>query len=244
LVAAVFGKKKLNVSPSKAAIQTDVEILQMLGPSRLDDVHLGLARRLETFIRKIAERVDRGESYEQFDAILDMICRHYNPGWLLLARWHMEMHTLDGYLKARGELGRFLENAPEGAEAAEAWKLMAHACFQTGDAVGEIHAFTERAQVGSVPFNDISNTANRLNQLLRERVGIGPEEKRDFARRLLAVMEKRRAEAGADDFSRMAWLAIHVGQEQRAREFATAGLAVDPGHIHCRNFLERPEKSA
>ena len=31
LVASVFGKKKLNVSPSKASIQTDVEILRMLG---------------------------------------------------------------------------------------------------------------------------------------------------------------------------------------------------------------------
>src|SRR5690606_14979686 len=50
LVATVFGKRKLNISPSKAAIQADVEILQMFGPSRRDDLHLGLAKRLESFI--------------------------------------------------------------------------------------------------------------------------------------------------------------------------------------------------
>ena len=37
-VAAI--QKKLNISPLKAEIRADVEILQMLGPSRSDDVHL------------------------------------------------------------------------------------------------------------------------------------------------------------------------------------------------------------
>ena len=47
LVASIFGKRKLNISPFKAAIQSDVEILRMLGPSRNDDIHLSLAKRLE-----------------------------------------------------------------------------------------------------------------------------------------------------------------------------------------------------
>ncbi|MDQ3621599.1 MAG: NB-ARC domain-containing protein [Verrucomicrobiota bacterium] len=47
LVASIFGKKKLNVSPFKAAIQTDVEILQMLGPTRHEDLHFGFLRRVE-----------------------------------------------------------------------------------------------------------------------------------------------------------------------------------------------------
>ena len=132
LVASVFGKKKLNISQFKSAIQSDVEILQMLGPSRVDDIHLGLAKRLESFIGKISVRVDAGEPFETFAPILEMICRHYNPGWLLLARWHMETRTGEGYVKAQAELKRFLENQAEGAEAAEAWKLLAHACYQTG----------------------------------------------------------------------------------------------------------------
>ena len=217
LVASVFGKKKLNISKFKSSIQSDVEMLQMLGPSRANDIHLGLARGLEHFIAKISVRVDAGESYETFAPILEMICRNYNPGWLLLARWHMETRTLDGYVKAESELRRFLENQTEGPEVVEAWRLLAHACYQTGDTMGEIHALIERAQMSAVSFNDVSNTANRLNRLLREKVDLAKDEKRSLAQRLSSVMEKRRSEAGSGDLSRMAGLRFtQVRNKRRA----------------------------
>ena len=168
LVASVFGKKKINISPSKAAILADVDILQMLGPSRRDDIHLGLVKRLESFLGNISRRIEAGGSYEEFAPMLEAICRAYNPGWLLLAQWHMEERTKHGYERAQQELRRFLENAPPPDEAAEAWRLLGHACYRTGDALGEVHAFIERAQVREVPFYDLSNTANKLNQLLHE----------------------------------------------------------------------------
>jgi NB-ARC domain len=240
LVASVFGKKKLNVSPFKSAIQADVEVLQMLGPSRRDDVHLGLARRLESFISNISRRVEAGEAYETFAPILEMICRAYNPGWLLLARWHMEQWTREGYLRAKEELRRFLENDPPPDVAAEAWQMLGHACYRTDDALGEIHAFIERSQLAAVPFHDVSNTANRLNELLRVHgLGIDRDERRQLAERLFSVLDKRSSEAGADDFSRMAWLALHLGQEVRARELATAGLTIDADHYHCRKIASK-----
>src|SRR5262249_42746695 len=150
------------------------------------------------------------------------------PGWLLLARWHMENRTPEGYEKAKQELTRFLENDPPSSEAAEAWRMLAEACFRTGDALGEIHAFIERAQITSVPFYDISNTANRLNELLHLRqLDINREEKQALTQRLLAVLDGRQSEAAADDFSRMAWLAIRLDQENKAREYALAGQALE-----------------
>jgi hypothetical protein len=133
LVASIFGKKKLNISPSKAAIQADVDFLQMFGTSRRDDVKLSLANRLETLIRNISRRIELGEKYELFAPILEMVCRAYNPGWLLMARWHMEQRTAEGYELAKNELRRFLENSPHSGESAEAWKLLGHACYQTAD---------------------------------------------------------------------------------------------------------------
>ena len=244
LVASVFGKKKLNISKFKSSIQSDVEMLQMLGPSRADDIHLGLARGLENFIAKISVRVDAGESFETFAPILEMICRNYNPGWLLLARWHMETRTLDGYVKAEAELKRFLENQTEGPDAVEAWRRLAQACYQTGDALGEVHALIERAQMSTVSFNDVSNTANRLNGLLREKLDIARDERRSLAQRLISVMEKRRSEAGSGDLSRMGWLALHTGQEQKAHEYAEAGLAIDPENMHCKNLVEKLSHSS
>lgn len=152
LAASVFGKKKLNVTPFKANIQADIEILRMLGPSRSHDIHLSLAKRLESFVANVSRRVDAGVPFEHFAPMLEMICRAYNPGWLLLARWHMEMRTFTAYGEAKEE---FLENDSTSEAAAEAWQLLGHACYQTGDALGEVHAFIERAQISSVPFHDI-----------------------------------------------------------------------------------------
>lgn len=240
LVASVFGKKKLNISPSKPAIQADVEILQMLGPSRHDDVHLGLAKRIESFIGNISRRIEAGANYESFAQVLEVICRAYNPGWLILARWHMEERTPQGYDRAKEELRRFLENSPPNDEAAEAWRLLGHACYQTGDSLGEVHAFIERAQYAEVPFYDLSNTASRLNSFLREHgLEVEEEQKRELAHRILSVLDARRSEASADDLSRMAWLAINSGQEAVARDYVEEGLAIDRGNYHIVKLGQR-----
>jgi tetratricopeptide (TPR) repeat protein len=237
LVASVFGRKKLNVSVWKAAIQADVEILQMLGPSRRDDIHLGLAKKLERFISNISTRIEQGESYETFGPILEMICRTYNPGWLMLARWHMEFRTTDGYCKAIEELRRFLENAPTGEEAARAWEMLGHACYQIGDSIGEIHAFVERAHLGNVDFYHLSNLANKINQLSKiHGAEVDREQKRDLAERLAAILHSRKDEADATDLSRMAWLAVYLGQTTRACEYVTSGKALDPDNYHLINL--------
>jgi ribonuclease HI len=239
LVATFFGKRKLNISPSRSPIQADVEILQMLGPSRHNDVHLGLAKRLERFIENISRRIENGASYGEFAPVLEVICRAYNPGWLLLARWHIEERTSLGYEQAKQELHRFLENAPPNDEAAEAWKLLSHSCYQTGDSLGEVHASIERSQLAEVPFRDLSNTANRLNQLLRGNdLGIDRDHKRDLAARLSAVLHARQTEAAPDDLSRMAWLACHAGQESLARDYVQTGLSTEPENYHLSSLAK------
>lgn len=240
LVASIFGKKKLIISSSKAAIHADVEILQMLGTSRRDDIHLGLALRIERFLSGISRRIESGASYEDFSPILEAICRAYHSGWLLLARWRMEERTNSGYQAAKEALRRFLEEAPPASEAAEAWKLLGHACYQTDDGLGEVHAFVERAQLIAIPFYDLSNTANRLNTLIRES---GPmldiEGKRHLVATLSALLRARLSEADGNDLSRMAWLAIHSGQESLAVEYVALGLKMDSGNYHLLKLSQR-----
>lgn len=242
LVASAFGKKKLNVSPLRTSILSDVELLQMLGPSRNDDIHLGLAHKLEKFIANVARRVDAGQPFDDYAPIVEMICRAYAPGWLMLARWHLGTGTPEDCEKAKAELRRFLEQQPADADAdaAEAWRMLGHACYRTADKLGEIHAFIERAQLASVPFYDVSSTANRLNALLREHeLDVDKEEKRHLAQRLLGVLESRMDEATADDLSRMAWLALHTEQQLKAMEFTRAGLQLEPDNPHCIGLRER-----
>lgn len=240
LVASVFGKKKLNISPQKMSILSDVDILQMLGPSRRDGLQLGLAKRVERFVAAIAKRCESGESYENYESIIEMICRNYPAGWLVLARWHLEVGSEDGLKKARSELIRFLENEPNGPHVADAWRMLAFVCHRLGDTLGEVHAFVERAQLSEVSFFDVSNTANRLNQFLRDRgLELDYHEKQALAQRLATVMENRKEEADADDYSRMAWLAIHQGLDGDAQRYAAAGLEKDPENYHCRKLAGR-----
>ncbi len=132
LVASVFGKKKLNISPFKVGIMADVEILQMLGPSRRDDIHLGLARRLKSFIANISRQIEAGGTYQSFAPVLEAICRAYNPGWLLLARWHMEERSPQGYAHAKRNCdgswrtGRLMLRPPR------LGVCSGHACYRTG----------------------------------------------------------------------------------------------------------------
>lgn len=89
-------------------------------------------------------------------------------------------------------------------------------------------------------FYDLSNTANRLNLFLREHgLEIDKEQKRDLATRIISVLAARKAEADADGFSRMAWLAIHSGQESLARDYVEVGLAKDGGNYHLVKLAQR-----
>jgi len=240
LVASVFGKKKLNISPHKASITSDVQLLQMLGTSRRDDVHLGLAKGLEKFVAAITGRIEAGDSYEKYEPILEMICRSYTPGWLVLARWYVELGTTESLTKAQIVLRRFLEEDSSGPKAAEAWRSLAFVCHQLGDTHGEVHAFVERAQLADVPFYDVSSTANRLSQSFRDSAEDSDRyEKLSLANRLLAVMALRKKEADADDFSRMSWLAIHLDRESVAQDYVQAGLSIDPENHHCQKLAGR-----
>jgi hypothetical protein len=236
----IVGKKKLNVSPAKVAVQADVEIWQMLGPTRRDDLHLGLQRRVGNFLSNVGRRVDKGQRFADFEPLIEMICRHYNPGWLVLARWYAETDTPAGFEEAKKAARHFLENEPTGELAAEAWRSLAFYCYKTGDVLGEIHAFIERSQITSVPFYELSTTANRLNQLLHEQtLDVDFQEKRIFVQRIADALDRRKSEANADDFSRMTWLALHLNDEAKAREYAAAGLKLEPDNYYCQKHAER-----
>lgn len=56
-------------------------------------------------------------------------------------------------------------------------------------------------------------------------------------------MELHLQEASATDLSRLAWLHLHVGDEQRALEVAELGLRRDPDHLFCERLVEKLRSS-
>ena len=239
LAAHEFGSRQLRTHYLKAAIQLDVEILQMFTHSANPDVHFNLGKRLEGFIRNLSEKIDRGQSFDNYSSILDMVCRAYNPGWLLLARWHLERGADSDLQAAARELHNYIQAEQAGVDTADAWRMLGEVYHKEQNLMGQIHAYIERAQFSSVPFYDISNTARLLNRWYQE-LDMEHEGRRQLVQSLLDVMEERKAEANhADDLSRMAWLALHLNDEPKATEYALRGLGIDPDNQHCQRIASR-----
>jgi tetratricopeptide (TPR) repeat protein len=244
LVATVFGRKKLNVSPVQAAIKADAELLQMLGAVNKAEVHFSLAKRIEYFLGSIARRIEKGESYEKYAPIVEMIGRHFPPAWLSLARMHMEQRTPESLEKAKQELRRFLEQDPSGPAAAEAWQSLAHCCFKSGDMLGDIHAFVQRSKISSVPFADLTSTARLLNDFIRKQMlEAGTDEKRTLGQELLEVMYRRLGEAKPDDLAQMAWLALRLRNYDQASEFVRRGLELEKDNPYLLKLAAEPNIS-
>ncbi|BDC85914.1 hypothetical protein NUITMVA2_12710 [Aeromonas caviae] len=239
LVASVFGKKKLNISPAKQSILSDVEILQMMGPSRKDDMTLGLAKKIENLIKNIAIKVESGDEYAKYQPIIEIMCRAYPSGWLIVARWKMELRNQNGYELAKQALNRLLENSNDTFEISEGWRLLGHCCYQTGDTLGEVHAFTERAEFSHVPFYDLSNTANRFFSFIKDSAESDRIQNNAMASKILQMMDNRVSEAEGTDLSRMAWLAIKSGQESVAIKYVKEGLEMEPENLHLIKLSQR-----
>ncbi len=241
LVASVFGKKKLATSLMKSAIEADLQLLYAFGASQQVDIKQGIAPRIDRLFRHIAERViNKKESLENYQPMLEFVASKHSSAWLLLAKLYQELdpHDLE---KAKESLKRFIESTPRDyLQQKSAWSELARLCQNTSDAVGEIHAIVEMCQLPNVPFQEVSSAVNRVNALLTEKYFLlDSDEKKIVSQKLAQVMESRISEGDADDCSRLAWLFRRLNDNEKAKKIVQLGLSIDPNNIHCKNLASR-----
>ena len=234
LTASIFGKKKLKISPHKSKIEEDVRLLQLFGPIGSNNISLNFYNRLEAFIKNVSIKIDNGESFEKYESILNIICQVYNPGYLLLANFYREQNTDSELQKAKDNLKLFLQGNSNESDTIKAWTMLSKICEERKEYFEYIHTLVELSKLESVYFWKLSNMANKINKLLHEgQLDMNKNEKISLIKELLAIFEKRQNEADANDFSRMAWLALHIQQETKARQYTEQGLKHDPENQHC-----------
>ncbi len=240
LVASIFGKRKLAVSPMKAAIEIDTEILRQFGAGQRADIKQGLAPRLERLIATIAKQVEENpKGLEQHLPLLEFIARHQPSVWLDIADLYVESNAADAADRAKEAVRRHLERTTP-QQALGSWRRLADLCHQTGDVVGEVHALVESCELPGLPFYELSSAANRINGLLVENRGaIDSEEKRVLIRRIADALEARTGEADATAFSRLAWLYLHLKDDRRAVTLTKRGLMLDGNNDYCLRLAER-----
>ncbi len=244
MAAGLFGRRKMETSPYKSAVDADSEILQMCGASQGTDFKQGVAPKLERLFGGIATSIAAGRmQFKDQIPMLEFIARRLPQAWLWLTRMHEEFGGLDGREGAKETTRRFLEAPTTPDEKAVGWELLVRLCRADGDVVGEIQALAALCEIPGVDLSRVSRVANRVNEILRTTGGlVDSDEKRIVVQRLVDAFETRIADGSGDDLSRLAWLLLHAREPRRAAVVVRKGLKLEPTNYHLQNLKQRLER--
>jgi len=240
LAASIFGRRKLAVSPMKSAVETDKQLLLAFGASQHSDIKHGIAPRIYKLFRYLANQISQDrEKLSDHRSMLDFIARKYPPAWELLATLYEEVNSEQNVDDAKEALRRYLESSHYEVDKQRGWKKLAELCRRTKDWSGEIHALVEMCQLQEIPFNTISDTANRFNSLFKQHFYFfDTDEKQIVVHKLAEVLENRIKEGDATDCSRLAWLYLNIHEKEKAKTFTELGLKQDPNDDYCQKLAE------
>lgn len=239
LTAALFGRRKLEVSPSKPIIENDIKFLQDIGPTAQTGLREGLQPRVEAFFKKAARKInDSAKEFEALRPVLEFLARGYPPAWMLLSKLEQEVSGQSGTKQAAEYVRRYLESQPNGPDAKEAWQQLFLLYRLDHDAIAACSAFLKVAEESDPPFHEISEMAKWINRDAEMKI-MDSKERRALCRPLAMLMEERIGEASATDLSRLAWLYLHSGDDERARRVTELGLQREPDNMYCMRLAER-----
>jgi hypothetical protein len=244
LVATVFGQRKLSVSPIQASIESDIRMLQDIGPTSESTLKAGIAPRIQSLFEKTARRIsDGGTTIEEMRPVLELVSRSYSPGWLLMADLYEESGDASTLALSPECIRRFLETNPDSENASKAWGRLAVVYQRLGDVRGACDAHIRALSFPGAAFSSISNIANWFNQQRSELNQMDLAERNRLFRGMIRLMETRLREASASDLSRLAWLHLHVGDVQRAQQLTSIGLEKEPDNIYCQKLAARLQEA-
>jgi hypothetical protein len=245
LAAATYGRRKLEVSPFKVAVEEDRKLLMEFGAGKREDAQHGVLPRIDRLVRAVATRASEDPAVlDRFVPILEYVASRVPKAYLPLAELVLESgDEAHAAKRAKGYLRKFLETASV-QEKLQAWLRLADLCHSTNDAVGEVHALSEAALLPAITALQIGPLANRINNKIRDLKGRRVDdawspEVRQLIERVANAMERHLDQLSATDCSRLAWLYLNIRREDRARDIAKIGLARDPGDEHCLNLVRR-----
>ena len=239
--AMSFAAKKLRVSPLKSAIISDVRVLQRFGAEKISNNKVSLSSHISTFLASLSYHA---KDYNKFKNLLEKIAFSYNDTYPLLARWLEETGDESLYKDALMYLLLYLERETSEAKKVIAWNQRAEISRKLKLPLEEIHSLIEMSQYSEVNFSDISNVVNKVNRMLSQQELIleNNSVKRELLSDIYEVIWKRRTEADSVDFSRMAWLALHLDKIPQAKELVHLGLQKDEYNKHCLKLKEKLDK--
>ncbi len=245
LAAAIFGRRKLERSPYRMEVLEDRKLLMEFGPGRRSDVRSGIMPRVDRLIREVARRAGSDETaVEGMLPILEYVAGRVPRVYLQLAELVREVDSSPASLMtANNYLGRYVEQAAAPKELAETWSKRAEIYAAQQDPANELHALAEVA-LATEKMKELGRMANRINnklQALGEKKGevIQTFGLRRMIENVAERMHGRLQSLSATDCSRLAWLMLNLGDDQRARDVVRKGIDRDPQNDHCKKLVAR-----
>ena len=249
LPAALFGRRKLEVSPYKYDVERARQRLMEFGPGRPSELRRGVTPHIQRLLRDIGRRARADatvltERLQLLEFLAQRVPSVYGDlATLVVSVWGRQVAGE----QARNYLRLALEATHDPELREELWRRMEKLCELTNDVEGEIEALTEGALISVRGAGAMSSAANRLNNRFRSwgSQGMTPAKLASIRPRLelfASRFDREGRALDADDCSRLAWLYIHLKNTDRARDIAALGLESDPANVHCRGLLQRLDR--
>lgn len=241
LTAAIYGQRKLEVSPWRVDVEEDRKLLMEFGAGKKEDVKRGVLPRIENVVRAVAKRASSNPAIlTERLPVLEYLAMRESKAYLLLSDLMWEANDAE---RAKDYLRQYLESVPP-SERQSTWLKMANLCQSTRDPVGEIHALSEAALLVALDQEALSELANRLNSRISALKHRSFEDNwsgrvRGLLELVIEAMERHLSELSSTDCSRLAWLNLNVGNRERARDVAELGLKRDYTDWHCQNLIRK-----
>ena len=245
ITAALFGNKKLEVSPYHELIRDDIQFLRDFGPTTKTSLKKGSYPRIQSIFKKISSQISENNvSMDGARPMLEFIADNYYQAWLLLA--DLENEAGNEPEDEAEYIRRFLEHSPKDEKAYQAWgrlaKLYRYRMGGVGGVVGSCSAFLSAADIREPELDEISSTANYVNSDREIINQMDAVQRSALLKPLAKLMEAHRQNLSATDLSRLAWLYLHSGEKEHALHLAELGLKDEPENTHCQRLYDRLEK--
>jgi hypothetical protein len=245
LAALTFGLKKLNASPLKAVIDSDSELLQAFGAITKEGIKTGVKMRVMHLIKVLARSISMGkEDIAALKPMLEFVGSRVPSVWVEIAQLYVEEGGEYGPEWAKDALRRLLESSEEAVPHAQIWQKLVAICHQTGDLQGEMQALVEISESPTVSVEELSQLADNINRIFsiakkENKPTFQPDERKYLLGKLIGRLEHFHHNLDATDLSRLAWLYLHIGNDDRALQLVLSGLDRDPINSYCLKIQQR-----
>jgi len=241
-LARLFGRRKLESDEDRLAIQEDLELLRRCGTTDPRNVSSqspdAAMKRFIEWISKEAKEADRSRAIK-LDGLLSSLAARWPRAWADVARFRAE----SGF--DRLDVARALRNLVEERPFdKEAWLLRMQYARQWGDDSTAIAALMSAVDADPSDVELVREAAFQLVHFLDvHKLEIPRRTRGVYLAGIRAHMERVANKLDATGLSRLAWLFLLEDNKQVAYEYAVRGAKLDPANEHCKNLIERLERS-